>query len=962
MKIFHWGNAMVSLGQSYMDKNLSQLKKYHPQAFEMVNGYQKQIAQTTLIFAENQKPNLKVKTTEDNWVFIHNHADPGSEASVFLSLVPEDSTGVVIMFGMGLGYSVLELLRKRKKIQFLLIFELNVDFFIQALKNMDLAELLTDMRVILCLEKPGDLPALMAPANKAFMLEDIHTLNLQSCFHVNPDYEKISSKVFDYINVFNSEGSTKIAHGKTFFENRLKHLTSMHHDKKLEDLAGIFKGVPALIIAAGPSLDKNIDQIARAVGKAVIICVDTALSNLLSHGIKPDFVTSIDYQELTYEKISNAASNPDCRQINLICTSWVTAIVPKTFPAKNVYWAYADTALENWINVSMEGRKTISGAGTVAHLNFISAITMGCDPVIFVGQDLAFSSSKWHSSNVVLSNDEAAKKILDNGEDVLWVEGLVEPQVSTNRQMLGYKRGFEQMIKSESGVRTINSTEGGALIEGAENMPLAQAIKDYCVVDMAWDKLCEHNQVDLLGSVESTLKRVEKLEKVIVRADKLVAPIQKELAKLKRKSQKATTFSYLPLKLRKKISTFDSLQKESDQDPMWPIFDELTMEGLRQNERERKEIESLEGIPAKYLDWLLRSVVRVGWVNKIRINNLGWFKGQLDELASYYKKENSGLEKLREQDHAPNDILDLATLYYDSQNYVLLEKILNQYAPELKKKARFYYYSGIIALNLGDYETAEDRFQSALKIDESYGPMIVKSQNEKGDYYLKLSTSLTRTFKGYLNSIVEFLLLKGLECCPDHMGIHEEFSRFARNGLDMIKQNHGEAQGNDLELNKTVLSKWIDLFAKENKILGCLEKNTVYSFYLLYGKILVDEAKYQQAVDNLQILLSVMPGHPDVYISLADIHFAVGSFDSGLQYLKQAVGLDKKYGVYWYNMAKNLRAQEDYNGAILAYEQYFLAMPENISALRDIGDCHKTLGNLEAARKSYEEFKKLLEK
>ena len=328
---------MTALDNIYFEKNIALLQKNHPEVFEIISGNQEHSEKTELVLAENQKPNLKVKLSGNEDMFIHDHQDPGIESETFLSLVQEQSTGVVLMFGMGLGYSVLELLRKRKKLQYMIIFELNVEFFIHAIQSMDLTELFMDKRVIICLDEPGDLSTVMAEANRALMLEDIHTLNLNSCFKVNPAYEKVSSLVFDYINAFNTEGATKTIHGKTFFENRLKHLTSMHHEKKLEDLAGRFKGIPALIIAAGPSLDKNIDQIAKAVGKSVIIAVDTVLPSLLNHGITPDFVTSIDYKELTYEKISGSASNPAAKQINLICTSWVTDAVPKKFPAKSVF-------------------------------------------------------------------------------------------------------------------------------------------------------------------------------------------------------------------------------------------------------------------------------------------------------------------------------------------------------------------------------------------------------------------------------------------------------------------------------------------------------------------------------------------------------------------------------------------------------------------------------------------------
>ncbi|MBU2480235.1 MAG: DUF115 domain-containing protein, partial [Proteobacteria bacterium] len=798
---------MTGSDNNYFEKNMSLLKKNHFRTFETISRYQESSVATELVFAGNQKPNLRVQLSENESVYIHQAEDPGIESESFLSMVPEDSTGVVLMFGMGLGYSVLELLKKRKKLPYLIVFELNPEFMLHAIKIMDLSVLFTDNRVILCLGEPADLPALLGPANRALMLENIHTLNLGSCFRVNQMYDKVSSLVFDYINAFNAEGNTKTAHGATFFGNRLKHLTSMHHDQKLEALKGQFAGIPALIIAAGPSLDKNIDQIANAVGKAVIISVDTALPGLLSHGIKPDFITAIDYNELTYEKISGVASNPASRQISLICTSWVADTVTKQFPAKNIFWAFNNNPIENWINASLGGNMFIGGAGTVAHLNFTSAAIMGCDPIIFVGQDLAFSNNKGHSSNVVLSGDEAAKNALENSQDIRWVKGLLEPEVPTNRQMLGYKATFERMIK-EWGGNVINSTEGGALIEGAKTMPLARAIDSYCKIGVLLEFNGVKKQDSPLQSVQSTIKEILRLEKIIKKADRLSGPVRKALINLKKGSGKTCSFPELPAALQKKIFDLEVCHKKADKSQLWSIFDEMTIEGLRQDEREKQNIGKLEGIPEKYMEWLLGSVERIDKVNQIRMNNLEHFKKQLNELVSYYNDEKLKLEQIEKSENPLNAVFELAELYFQSGNYVLLEKLLDRYASVIGESNPITpYYYGVIALYHGDYNTAEKQFQLSVACDESYIRKIDEKRNQIADNYYKLA-GLGSTYVDFGSSIVKFLLLKGLKCYPGHGSITSKFRKIVENDLAKNEQDFKEK---NLDACEKSLKNWIDL-------------------------------------------------------------------------------------------------------------------------------------------------------
>ena len=940
---------MAESDKTHFKKNLALLRKNHPDAFEQVSKVQEKISETELVFSENQKPNIKVKIVENEEIYIHDREDPGAEVEKFFSIVNEDSTGIVLMFGMGLGYSVLELLRKREKLQHIIIFELNVDFFIHAIENMDLSELFTNKRVNICLGRQDNLPSVMAPANRALMLENIHTLNLQTCFKVNKAYEDLSSRVFDYINAFNTDGATKTRFGSTFFENRLKHLTSMHHDKKLEDLAGKYKNIPALIVAAGPSLDKNIDQVVKAMGKSVIISVDTALPSLLNHGIKPDFITSIDYNPLTYEKISGQAFNPVCQQINLVCTSWVTHTVTKQFPADNIYWAFGNNALENWINASLGGKIAIGGIGTVAHLNFTSAQIMGCDPIIFVGQDLAFSNGQGHSSNVVLSSDETVKKMLDKGKDIMWVKGNVESKVPTNRQMHGYKHAFEKMIDG-SKRKVINSTEGGAFIEGAKPMPLSKAIDKFCTRKINLDIDHAHRQESPLQSMEITLKKVKEVEITIRKADKVAKQVKEKLGRLKKSRQKYSSFSTLPEKLKKKVSDLDTCHKKSDTSPLWPLFDEMTMDGLRHNEREKKELEKLEGIPEKYIEWLTKTSERMDKVNKIRMKNLGRFKRQLNELITYYGNEKLQFEKIEKDETSLKSILELAMLYSQSGNYVLLGKMLDKYASRIENSAAMQYYTGIIALHHGDYEAVELSFQSAINYDASFTKKINKKRNEIADYYWRLAISKS-TLEDFGSAIVNALLLKGLKCCPEHPAIKSEFKQFAE---DDLKKNDLEPDS-----HKNLMGKWIDLITEERQLLKFLTEDIVKRFYLNYGKILIDKEKYQEALDHYQKALSILPVNADIYIALADVNFAVEDFNSGIQYLKTAVNLDKQYAVYWYNMGKNLQSQRDYDGAILAYEQYFIALPEKNIALKEIGDCHTKLGNHEAAQEAYQQFEKL---
>ncbi len=197
----------------------------------------------------------------------------------------------------------------------------------------------------------------------------------------------------------------------------------------------------------------------------------------MSHGIKPDFVGSIDMQPITYEKYGNHASN--LSEVSLVCAPWVTPKVSKCLNVERVFWLFSQNDMEIWLNSLLGGRLTFPGAGTVAQLNFYTAILLGCSPIIFVGQDFAFSDDQSHAENIVLTSQQKVQKLLAENKELHHVPGTLGGTVVTDRSFLSMKQTFEATIRTNPNTY-INATEGGAHIEGTKVMPLHEALADFC--------------------------------------------------------------------------------------------------------------------------------------------------------------------------------------------------------------------------------------------------------------------------------------------------------------------------------------------------------------------------------------------------------------------------------------------------------------------------------------------------
>jgi hypothetical protein len=97
-----------------------------------------------------------------------------------------------------------------------------------------------------------------------------------------------------------------VINGRRTAENVTRNLGAYVETPSIHVLKDQYRGKPAIIVSAGPSLRKNKHHLRDASGKAVIIAVQTILQPLLEMGIEPQFVTSLDYHDIStryYEKL-----------------------------------------------------------------------------------------------------------------------------------------------------------------------------------------------------------------------------------------------------------------------------------------------------------------------------------------------------------------------------------------------------------------------------------------------------------------------------------------------------------------------------------------------------------------------------------------------------------------------------------------------------------------------------------
>lgn len=226
--------------------------------------------------------------------------------------------------------------------------------------------------------------------------------------------------------------------------------------RAVSEVIGGFSGAGKqdfIVVAAGPSLDDNLEFLRENQGKKTIIAVGTVFRKLLENEIMPDMVAVLDPQERTYGQMEGLEN----QKVPLLVA--VTA-----------YWKFAanykgDKYLIPLAGVHEENEKEepwVIG-GTVTHLAIEAAVRFGAKSIYLVGVDLAYPKGVSHAEGTM---DRAVK----NTEDMLRVEGAGGMPVYADTMFILYRKWIEAKIAMTPDITYYNMSHIGARIAGTREI------------------------------------------------------------------------------------------------------------------------------------------------------------------------------------------------------------------------------------------------------------------------------------------------------------------------------------------------------------------------------------------------------------------------------------------------------------------------------------------------------------
>ncbi len=483
--------ATVQKSDKIFQDNLNLLREQNPGLAQ----YLEQLPEAPEFQTEPSRegpPTLYYISGEGKRTSLHSRYNPVEEASRFIRDFPFGTSPNFLVLGFGLGFHVAELIRNSPARLNLLIVESQPHFIRLALGLPQMGFILNNAQLkFITGANAENLKTLFNDWKDSFTLNGFIPVRFGSLTRHAPEfYSKIENRLSEMIKVTQVAHNTRRALSKILVQNLMENLEVVRNARGVSELKNQAKGKAALLVGAGPSLDKNIQLIKGAQDRALVIAVSTAFKPLIKSGIAPDFVVAIDPKEIACSAFENIHI-PD--STFLVFDPSIPGAIIDHFPERGIA---VDSPLFLWeflLNF-LPGKGRLEASSSVAHTAFHLARHMGCDPVILVGQDLAYTGTRSHCSgafhndqnhihwgpNVTRKEVQQERNIKSSSAMQISMDRFGKT-VTTSSALDSFRFSFENNGSKAPGL--INATEGGLPLEGFENRTLKEALNSLPIGD-----------------------------------------------------------------------------------------------------------------------------------------------------------------------------------------------------------------------------------------------------------------------------------------------------------------------------------------------------------------------------------------------------------------------------------------------------------------------------------------------
>jgi hypothetical protein len=238
-----------------------------------------------------------------------------------------------------------------------------------------------------------------------------------------------------------------------------------HCGHYIDELQPVFSGKDVYIIAAGPSLDNNIEQLKNKQHNSIILAVGTVYRKLENMGIRPDYTIVSDANRRVIGQIIGLKDN---HMPMLILSTAFREFATRNEGEQYLICQYDFDEAEEYAKKNNWNLYKTGGSVTTTALDV--SLRLGASRVILLGVDLAYTNNLAHATGT-------SRREHKGTEGLIPVKSIDGGIVYASKLFIMYREWIENRILEAKDVEVIDATEGGARIKGTKICALSEIIK-----------------------------------------------------------------------------------------------------------------------------------------------------------------------------------------------------------------------------------------------------------------------------------------------------------------------------------------------------------------------------------------------------------------------------------------------------------------------------------------------------
>ncbi|EJA2925751.1 motility associated factor glycosyltransferase family protein [Campylobacter jejuni] len=433
---------------------------------------------------------INLKDTSDNTFLYENVID---ELNSMLNTYNDKYLLYPVLYFYGFGNGILfKALLQNKNHQHIVVFEKDIEIIWVIFHILDFSHELQSARLMVLNTNKLEIQDYneLCSSKPFFQFSRIYFLELMSHYYerFHEDILGLNKKLAEnFKNSIISHGNDPLD-ALQGIEQFVYNLPQMITHSSYKELLSKRKGVSdtAIIVSTGPSLTKQLPLLKKYASKATIFCADSSYPILAKHGIKPDYVLSLERIPLTSEFFNNDFGEFD-KDILFVLKSYVHPHTTKYLQKNNRNFMLVSTYASFIQYLKLDYFGYFNMGKSVANMSYLLTEYLNYKNIILIGQDLAYAKDGFsHTKDYKNLDKHEGHFQRDKGKFQCLAYGG-NGKVESSEIWTMFRLIFENDInyfQKFFNITTYNCTEGGARIEGTIEKPFLWACENLLDKDL----------------------------------------------------------------------------------------------------------------------------------------------------------------------------------------------------------------------------------------------------------------------------------------------------------------------------------------------------------------------------------------------------------------------------------------------------------------------------------------------